>query len=89
MNMGLIIILIKLKYEKTFEIKDLSFLFQGTYSDITTDWYLDIGVIIMLTLAFNIVIPIMDMFFVSFLKCLKKCIDRQCYCVKTSKKTKK
>jgi hypothetical protein len=50
---------------------------------------LDIGVIIMLTLAFNIVIPIMDMFFVSFLKCLKKCIDRQCYCVKTSKKTKK
>jgi hypothetical protein len=43
----------------------------------------------MLTLAFNIIIPIFDMIFVSFLKCLRKCIDRQCFCVKTSKRTKK
>lgn len=89
MNMGLIIILIKLNYKTVIQIQNLSFLFQGTYNDITSDWYQDIGVIIILTLAFNIVIPILDMIFVSFLKQIKRCFDRRCYCVKTSKKTKK
>ena len=89
MNMGLIIILIKLNYSNFLRIRDLSFLFQGTYKDLTSDWYQQIGVIIILTLAFNIVIPFVDMIFVSFLKQIRKCIDRRCFCVKTSKKTKK
>lgn len=89
LNMGLIIILIKLNYKTVIEIKNLSFLFQGTYNDLTSDWYYEIGVIIILTLAFNIIIPIADMIFVSFVKCIRKCIDRQCYCVRTSQKTKK
>lgn len=40
LNMGLIIILIKLKYNSSFQIQDLNFLFQGTYNDITSDWYI-------------------------------------------------
>ena len=89
MNMGLIIILIKLDYNSEIYIENLAFLFQGIYSDLTSDWYLEIGVIIILTLAFNIVIPIADMIFVSFVKCIRKCFDRRCYSVKTSQKTKK
>ena len=89
MNMGLIIILIKLDYNSEIYIENLAFLFQGIYSDLTSDWYLEIGVIIILTLAFNIVIPIADMIFVSFVKFIRKCFDRRCYSVKTSQKTKK
>ena len=31
----------------------------------------------------------MEMMFLSFLKCLRKCWDKKCYCRKTSQKTKK
>lgn len=89
MNMGLIIILLKLNFKSTFSINNLSFLFMGVYTDITTDWYYDIGVIIIMTLAINIFIPLFDMIFVSLLKCIRKCWDRRCYCRKTSQKTKK
>lgn len=89
MNMGLIIILTKLNYHSTIQIENLSFLFKGVYNDITADWYLEIGVIIMLTLAFNILMPIFDMIFVAVVKCMRKCWDRRCYCKKTSQKTKK
>lgn len=57
MNMGLVIILLKLKYENTVENFDFLF-FYGTYEDITSDWYLEIGVMITLTLGINIFIPI-------------------------------
>lgn len=40
MNMGLIIILIKMNYRNNIKIDNLGFLFQGTYTDITSDWYL-------------------------------------------------
>ena len=40
MNMGLIIILIKLNYNYELKIDNLTFLFQGTYKDLTSDWYL-------------------------------------------------
>lgn len=89
MNMGLVIILLKLNYRSDFTIDNLSFLFMGVYEDITSDWYLEVGTIIMLTLAINIMIPVMDMILVAFLKCLRLCWDRRCYCRKTSQKTKK
>ena len=91
MNMGLIMILLKLQYsaDLEFSVKGLYFIFVGTYTDITADWYLDIGVIIILTLSFNIFIPLIEMIFLSFLKCMKKCWDRRCFTRKTSQKTKK
>lgn len=87
--MGLIIILLKLNFRETVNIHDLSFLFMGIYNDITTGWYYEIGVIIIMTLAINILMPFFDMIFVSLLKCFRKCWDRKCYCRKTSQKTKK
>lgn len=87
--MGLIMILLKLKYSQT---KDFNVVFSsssGMYDDITTGWYEEIGVVILLTLGINIMIPFMEMMFLSMLKCLRKCIDRRCYCRKTSQKTKK
>ena len=89
MNMGLVIILLKLNFKSTFTIDNLSFLFLGIYADITSDWYFEIGVIIILTLAINISVPILDMIIVAFLKCMRKCWDRRFYCRKTSQKTKK
>lgn len=61
----------------------------GVYTDITSDWYLEIGVIIILTLAINIMMPIFDMVLVSMIKCIRKCWDRRFFCRKTSQKTKK
>ena len=58
MNMGLLMILLKFDYNGSFNNENLSFLFQGTYNDVTSDWYLEIGVIIVLTLAINIFIPV-------------------------------
>lgn len=79
MNMGLVIILLKLKYEDTAEAWDFLFLY-GTYKDITPDWYLEIGVIITLTLGINIMIPIFDMLLMAILKFLRRVWDKRCGC---------
>lgn len=88
MNMGLVIILLKLKYEDTAEAWDFLFLY-GTYKDITPDWYLEIGVIITLTLGINIMIPIFDMLLMAILKFLRRVWDKRCGCRQTSQTTKK
>ena len=36
------------------------FLFEGTYKDLTADWYRDIGIIIIITLLFNMLTPIIE-----------------------------
>jgi hypothetical protein len=58
MNLGLIMILLNINYRGTVNIKDLSFLFLGKYTDITADWYYNLGSIIILTMIFNISFPI-------------------------------
>lgn len=90
MNMVLIMILLKFNFNGDFsKFHNFSFLFMGIYNDVTSGWYFDIGVVIILTLGINILIPLFDMLFVWFLKCLRQCWDRRCYCTKTSQKTKK
>jgi hypothetical protein len=64
-------------------------LFSGTYDDISPDWYLEIGVIIILTLALNVLVSIFDIMLVALLRYLRRCIDQRCGKVKTSQKTKK
>lgn len=62
MNMGLIIVLLNFDYFKnstSLSPRQLFFLFQGQYSDMTSDWYLSIGSIIVLTMIFNISYPFM------------------------------
>jgi len=59
MNMGLIIVLVTISYGSTtaFDVSNLTFLAQGIYNDVTSEWYLNIGIIIILTLTFNIIMP--------------------------------
>ena len=40
MNMGLIMILLKLDFNDSWNDQNLYFLFLGTYNDVTADWYL-------------------------------------------------
>ena len=56
--MGLIVLLLELKFYNFAQIENLNFLFSGTFTDVTSDWYLKIGSIVVLTLSFNIFIPV-------------------------------
>ena len=40
MNMGLVMILLKLDFDDEWNDQNLYFLFLGTYNDVTADWYL-------------------------------------------------
>jgi hypothetical protein len=88
MNMGLIIVLLNFNYSKDLSPKELLFLFQGQYRDITSDWYITIGSIIIMTMIFNITFPFMELFMTSTFKCFRKCADKRCWCRKTSQKYK-
>ena len=89
MNMGLIIVLINFKYDNSELNKNqLSFLFQGQFKDISSDWYIAIGTIIVVTMIFNIAFPIMELFMTISLKCFRKCFDKRCWQRRTSKKHK-
>lgn len=90
MNMALIIILLNINYGKSnIDFSSFSFLLQGKFDDITADWYMNIGTIVILTMIFNISFPIIELMLVNILKCIRRCIDRRLYCRKTSCKTKK
>ena len=89
MNMGLVMILLEFNFDGQWHDANVQFLFQGTYNDATSDWYLEIGVIITLTLAINIFLPIIEMLLVGFLRWLRRLWDKRCCCRKTSQKTKK
>jgi hypothetical protein len=59
MNLGLVMILINEQFSSNpINAGGLSFLFQGTYVDFTAAWYINIGSIIILTLLFNIMFPV-------------------------------
>ena len=58
MNMGLIMILLNINYNQTTTFSSISFIFLGRYSDFTSDWYDNIGGIIILTMIFNIAFSI-------------------------------
>ena len=88
MNMALIMIILNMNFTASVSMNDVSFLLQGKYNDLTADWYLNIGTIIILTMIFNISFPIIELIMASIVKCLKKCWDRKCCCKKTSCKTK-
>jgi hypothetical protein len=89
MNMGLIIILINTQYntDPSFTVA-FSFLVQGKYKDVTADWYINIGSIIILTMLFNVSFPLIELAFASIIKCLRRCWDRKVCCRATSCKTK-
>ena len=89
MNMGLIIILINTQYSQGIsDIASFKFLVQGKYKDITADWYINIGSIIILTMFFNVSFPLIELALASLIKCFRRCWDRKCCFRKTSCKTK-
>lgn len=90
MNMGLIIILINTQYntDASFLQTDLSFLVMGRYRDLTADWYLNIGSIIILTMMFNISFPLIELALANMIKYARRWWDRRCCFRKTSCRTK-
>jgi hypothetical protein len=88
MNMALIMIILNMKYSSGLDMNQFSFLLQGKYNDLTPDWYINIGAIIILTMIFNITFPIIELFLANILKCIRKCWDKKCCCRATSCKTK-
>lgn len=66
----------------------VGFLLQGRYNDLTPDWYINIGTVIIMTMIFNISFPIIELVMTSLIKCLKTCWDRKFCLRKTSCKTK-
>ena len=89
MNTVLIMIILNMKYTNGVDKSEVSFLLQGKYNDLTPDWYVDIGTVIIMTMIFNISFPIIELILASIVKCLKKCWDTKCCCRKTSCKTNK
>jgi len=89
MNMGLIIILINTQYntDPSF-LNSLSFLAQGKYKDLTADWYINIGSIIILTMLFNISFPLIELALANMIKCFRRCWDKKLCFRKTSCRTK-
>jgi hypothetical protein len=88
MNMGLIIVLLNFNYSGDINFDSIGFLFQGQYSDLTSDWYIKIGSIVIMTMIFNIFFPFMELMMHSTFKCLRKCLDKRCWTKKTSQKYK-
>lgn len=90
MNMGLIIILINTQYNQNPSelITSFRFLVQGKYKDLTADWYVNIGSIIILTMFFNVSFPLIELALASLIKCFRRCWDRRICARKTSCKTK-
>ena len=89
MNMGLVIILLTINYGTVKSPTKFEFLLSGKYSDITSDWYLNIGTILILTMAINISFPLLILITKSVIKWLRVLWDKRCCMKITSKKTKK
>jgi uncharacterized membrane protein len=87
MNMALIMIILNMSYSGS-SSTSFGFLLQGKYSDLSPDWYINIGTIIILTMIFNITFPIIELLLANLLKCIRKCWDKKLCLRKTSCKTK-
>jgi hypothetical protein len=89
LNMGVIMILLNINFTGgVFSYQNMSFIFTGKYDDFTSDWYSNIGSLIILTMIFNIAFPIIELALASLLKMATKCWDTRCLCRKTSCTTK-
>lgn len=65
----------------------LSFLFGGSYSDLSPYWFKNVGTVIILTLLINVIsAPLITLVF-TILRNLSRCCDRGC--TSDPKKTKK
>jgi hypothetical protein len=88
MNLGLIMILLNINYNNSTQLQEVSFIFLGKYDDFTSDWYFQIGAIIILTMIFNIAFSVIEASLACIFKCFKKCWDTRCCSRTTSCDTK-
>jgi hypothetical protein len=88
MNMGLVMILLNINYKNTTQLQEVSFIFLGKYTDFTSDWYNNIGGIIILTMVFNIAFSLIELALACTLTCLKRIWDTRCCTLETSRPTK-
>lgn len=84
MNMALVMILLNINYNQTVTFSSINFIFQGKYTDFTSDWYENIGGIIIMTMVFNIAFSVIELLFACTISCIKKCWDTRCCLKQTS-----
>jgi len=88
MNMALVMILLNINYANTVNFTSINFIFQGKFSDFTSDWYETIGGILIMTMIFNIAFSVIELLFACGMACLKKCWDTRCCTKRTTRATK-
>ena len=62
--------------------------FSGIYTDFTSQWFLDIGVLILETSAFNIIFPLIEFLLFLIIRVIKRCIDQKSICPTDKYKTR-
>lgn len=67
---------------------DDSGFFKGVYTDITAQWFLDIGTLIAETTAINIVSPVLEFILFWGIRHLKRMIDQRSFCPCDSSRTR-
>jgi hypothetical protein len=83
MNLGLIMIILNLNFAVQSHSSSIQFLFDGSYLDISSDWYLKIGSALVLTMMFNIFLPIFDLIVEEIWRFICMSKDKHCFTIKT------
>lgn len=60
----------------------------GSYTDLTAEWYNDVGASLITTMLFTAVWPLIEFSYTYFFKLLQRLLDSSCAC-RNQKKTKK
>jgi len=85
LNTGVIILIVNGKFSR----RQVDNFLEGFYTDLTSDWFLNVGTILLMTMIINIVnLPIINLLFY-FVGAMRRCFDRSCTCdhKTTSKET--
>ena len=77
-NTGLILLItnIDFNYNSPSEISSLQFLFGGKYSDISPEWFKNVGTVILLTIAINTVSTPLVLIMFNILRQISQLCDR-------------
>jgi hypothetical protein len=78
-NTGIIILMVNHNYDRLFEINSDSFvpLLNGKFNDFVSDWYVEVGALIVVTTFVSTVFPALGFLFYCQAKC-RRCRDRGC-----------
>ena len=88
-NAGLIIVIVNQKLGVVSFNPFVKFLFGGHFNNFDASWYYSVGMVIIFTNVFNIVIPLFNVVVRFLIKGLRELFDTKCFKRVTSAHTKK